>query len=72
MRSSSLRRWGSVDALSECKRGSFFFWQARALHAYVPTPTDEDQSLTFLAFAKGAIIDVIEMHESGWWEGCCK
>ena len=51
---------------------SLFFSQARALHAYVPTPSDEDQSLTFLAFNKGDIIDVIEMHESGWWEGCCK
>lgn len=43
--------------------------QARALHAYVPTPSEEDQTLTFLAFQKGDLIDVIEMHESGWWEG---
>jgi hypothetical protein len=39
------------------------------LHSYRHVPVETDRALSFLALKEGDLIDVLEMHASGWWEG---
>ncbi|ORZ02341.1 ras guanine nucleotide exchange factor domain-containing protein [Syncephalastrum racemosum] len=41
----------------------------QALHNYLPTNAPADQAVSCLFFRKGAIIEVLNRDDSGWWDG---
>ena len=50
---------------------SFTSHFVQALHDYLPTSTDTNESVSCLFFKKGSIIEVFNRDDSGWWDGQC-
>lgn len=43
----------------------------QALHDYLPSTTNTEESVSCLYFQKGSIIEVFNRDDSGWWDGQC-
>ncbi|KAI9486062.1 MAG: SH3 domain-containing protein, partial [Benjaminiella poitrasii] len=43
----------------------------QALHDYLPSSVSPDEAVSCLFFKKGAIIEVFNRDDSGWWDGQC-
>ncbi|OBZ89132.1 Cell division control protein 25 [Choanephora cucurbitarum] len=50
---------------------SFTSHFVQALHDYLPTSADTNESVSCLFFKKGSIIEVFNRDDSGWWDGQC-